>query len=453
VDPVLRILPLGGVGEVGRNLTVVEWDDARLVVDCGIGFPHGPRAVGEGAVEQLLPDVSYLAGLPITAVVLTHGHDDHIGALPHLIRSGAAIGQVVGLPFTIELVRAKLADGVPMPRAIVASPGRPLEAGPFRLEYVRVAHSIPDAAAVAIGTPAGTLVATGDYKLDTGTANPRRRFDRARFAALGADGVLAVLGDSTNAELAGRTPSEDTTFEPLVEVIRDQPGRVVVTSFASHIDRIDHALRAADETGRAVTVLGRSMRRNLEIAQRLGEVAPPRRPTLPPRDMDTVRPRRSLVLSTGSQAEQNAVLARATRGEHPQLRLSAADTVVFASRPVPGNEDEVDALIRGIRAAGARVVTYHDAPIHVSGHARADEIAEVLTLLAPRHVVPLHGERAMQEAQARIAVARCGLDRARVSLAENGDVLALVNGGFEVVARVPARVIEADADGWPLADW
>jgi ribonuclease J len=448
MDRELRITPMGGVGEVGRNMTLIAWGGERIVVDCGVGFPSAGER--NGIVEQLLPDVRPLGTDPIAAVVLTHGHDDHIAALAHLIRSGAPIGRIIGLPFTIELVRAKLPEGVAAPPTVIASPGQVITTGAFSFEFIRVAHSIPDAAALAIGTPIGLVVMTGDYKFDTEASNVRRRTDRKRIAELGLKGVLAMLGDSTNADQPGRTPSEDTTFDPLHEVVAAAPGRIIVTSFASNLDRVDHAIRAADATSRSVAFVGRSMVRNVGIAERLGELRPPGRDPVPARELESVRPRRSMVICTGSQAERNAVLARASRGEHPNLILGRTDTIAFASRPVPGNEPEVETMVAELVRRGCRIVTHDDAPIHVSGHARADEIEEMITLLRPRFLVPVHGEPQMLEAQARIAVARCGMDRADVLLVSNGDVIGLREDSIAVIDHVEVAVVEADGDGYPL---
>jgi ribonuclease J len=442
----VRVIPVGGLGEVGRNMTVLDWGQDRIVVDCGIGFPAGGRDHTDGA-EQLLPDMRPFAHAPIAAVFLTHGHDDHIAALAHLIRTGVPIGRIIGLPFTAELARAKLEEWGPHPPVITARPGTPITTGAFSVEFVRVAHSIPDACALAITTPVGMILMTGDYKLDTSQWRETRRADRKRLGALGRAGVLAMLGDSTNAEKPGVTGSEDSTFDPIHDLVGAAPGRVIVTSFASHIDRIDHAVRAADSTGRRVTFLGRSVRRNTDIAQRLDEMAPPRADTLPPRELEGAPPRRSLVICTGSQAEHNAVLARASRGEHPHLQLGRSDTLIFASRPVPGNEEDVGALIAAIRGRGCTVITHQDAPIHVSGHANADEIAEMIELARPQFVIPVHGERSMQETQARIAVDRCGVAPDAALIATNGDVIELGRDAAAIVDHLELAVVEADGDG------
>ncbi|CAA9530004.1 MAG: Ribonuclease J2 (endoribonuclease in RNA processing) [uncultured Thermoleophilia bacterium] len=443
----LQIMPIGGLGEVGRNMTLVSWGAEHVVVDCGVGFPRGSDR--GGGIEQLLPDAEVVDRRPIAAVLLTHGHDDHIAALPHLIRSGAPIGRIVTLPFTAALVRAKIGEieDLPLPPIVTVQPGQVVTTGAFGVEFVRVAHSIPDAAALILSTPVGRVVFSGDYKLDTTQDNPRRRADRKRLGAVGRDGVLALLGDSTNAPKSGRTGSEESTVQPIADVVADAPGRVILSSFASNVDRVDHAFRAADATRRQVTVLGRSMRRNVEIADRLDEMRLPARPTIPPRGLSGARPRGSLVVCTGSQAEQFSVLARAGRGEHPHLHVSGHDTVVFATRPVPGNEPAVEELQASLRARGARIVTHLDAPIHVSGHARADEVEELIDLLRPRFVIPVHGESDMQEAHARIAVARGGLGRSDVVLARNGDVIELTRDAATIVEHRTVRVIAADGDG------
>ncbi|MGI9117547.1 MAG: ribonuclease J [Gaiellales bacterium] len=441
----IRITPVGGLGEVGRNMTVVEHDDVRIVIDCGIGFPHGDdRGLG---VDIFLPDVRVMRGKPVDAVLITHAHDDHVAALAHLLRSGTPIGRIVSLPFSIAMVEAKLSEhDLPVPPLVTAQPGELIEIGSVTAEFIRVTHSIPDPCAIALHTALGTVVHTGDYKLDATGQDVRRQVDRKRLTALGDAGVLAMLGDSTNAQLPGRTPSEATTIEPINDVIDEAPGRVILTSFSSQIDRIDHALRAADRTHRQVMLLGRSMRRNVKIAERLHELSPTHLPSLSRREIGGPK---ALVICTGSQAEEFAVLGRASRGEHPDLHIGNGDTVVYASRPVPGNEGPVEEMQNMLRMRGARVVTHHDAPIHVSGHARADEIAEMVRMLRPSVVIPVHGEDPMLRAQAEIAIEN-GVAADRVHVGQNGDVIELDGVGARVVDQIDAMAIPAGSDGLPL---
>ncbi len=443
-DPI-RITPIGGLGEVGRNMTVVEHDGIRLVIDCGIGFPHGEdRGLG---VDIFLPDVRVMRGKPVDAVLITHAHDDHVAALAHLIRTGTPIGRIISLPFTIAMVEAKLSEhDLPLPPLVVVQPGELVEIGSITAEFIRVAHSIPDPTAIALHTKVGTLVHTGDYKLDATGQDVRRQVDRKRLTALGDAGVIAMLGDSTNAQLPGRTPSEATTIEPLNDVIDEAAGRVILTSFSSQIDRIDHAMRAADRTHRQVMLLGRSIRRNVKIAERLHEVMATNLPTLSRRDIAGVK---SMVLCTGSQAEEFAVLGRASRGEHPDLHIGNGDTVIFASRPVPGNEGPVEEMQNMMRMRGARVVTHHDAAIHVSGHARADEISEMIRMLRPQSVIPVHGEEAMLRAQAELAIEN-GVAPTNVHVGQNGDVLEVDATGLRLVDQIESMAIPAGSDGLPL---
>ncbi len=442
----IRITPIGGLGEVGRNMMVVEHDDVRIVIDCGIGFPHGSeRGLG---VETYLPDVRALRGRPIDAVLLTHAHDDHCAALAHLIRTGTPVGRIVSLPFTVAMTEAKLSEhDLPIPPLEAVDPGQEVAIGPIRAEFIRVAHSIPDAAAIALHTSIGTVVTTGDYKLDATGQDTRRQVDRARLTALGDAGVIAMLGDSTNAPLPGRTPSEATTIEPLNDVVDEASGRIILTSFSSQIDRVDHAILAADRTHRQVMLLGRSMRRNVKIAERLKEIHSPNLPPLGKREVEG-NPK-AMIICTGSQAEEFAVLSRAARGEHPDLNPGNGDTVIFASRPVPGNEGPVEELQAMLRMRGARVVTHQDAPIHVSGHARADEIAEMIRMLRPTSVIPIHGEQPMLAAQAEIAIAN-GVDAANVHVGQNGDVIEVSPTGLALVDQVDAIAVPAGSDGLPL---
>ena len=442
----VRITPIGGLGEVGRNMMVLEQGDQRVVIDCGIGFPHGAdRGLG---VDVYLPDIRVLRGQPIDAILLTHAHDDHVAALAHLIRSGTPIGRIISLPFTIALVEAKLAEHeLPLPPLVRVLPGEIVEIGAMTAEFIRVSHSIPDPAAIALQTAAGTIVLTGDYKLDATGQDLRRQVDRARLTALGDAGVLAMLGDSTNAQLPGRTPSEATTIEPINDVIDEAVGRVILTSFSSQIDRIDHAIRAADRTGRQTMLLGRSMRRNVKIAEQLKEIVPPNLPTLGRRDLDGKG--KAMIICTGSQAEEFAVLARAARGEHPELNPGPGDTLIFASRPVPGNEGPGEEMQEMMRMRGVRVVTHHEAAIHVSGHARADEISEMVRMLRPQCLIPVHGEPQMLAAHAELAIAN-GLLAKNIHVGANGDVIEIDQSGLRLVDQVEAIAVPAGSDGLPL---
>ena len=441
----IRITPIGGLGEVGRNMMVLEDGDVRIVIDCGIGFPHGDdRGLG---VETFLPDVRVMRGRPVDAILITHAHDDHVAALAHLIRSGTPVGRIVSLPFSIAMIEAKLSEhDLPVPPLVTVAPGEIVEIGHVRAEFIRVAHSIPDPTALALTTSAGVIVHTGDYKLDATGQDVRRQVDRARLTALGDAGVLAMLGDSTNAMLPGRTQSEATTIQPIHDVVGEAPGRVILTSFSSQIDRIDHAIRAADRTHRQVMLMGRSMRRNVRIAERLEELAPPNLPYLARRELGGPK---AMIICTGSQAEEFAVLGRASRGEHPDLHIGNGDTVIFASRPVPGNEGAVAELQAGLRLRGARIITHEDEPIHVSGHARADEVAEMVRMLRPKVAIPIHGEDPMLRAQAEIAIEN-GVAADHVHVASNGEVLEVDASGVRVVDQVDAMAIPAGSDGLPI---
>ncbi len=427
-------------------MMIIEHGDVRLVIDCGIGFPHGAeRGMG---VDIYLPDIRALKGRPIDAVLFTHAHDDHVAALAHLIRSGTPIGRIISLPFTTAMVEAKLAEhDMPLPPMVSVQPGDIVEIGSMTAEFIRVAHSIPDPAAIALTTAIGTIVLTGDYKLDATGQDQRRQVDRKRLMELGDAGVLAMLGDSTNAQLPGRTPSEATTIGPINDVVDEAPGRIVLTSFSSQIDRIDHAILAANRTNRQVMLLGRSMRRNVKIAERLKEIHPPNLPMLGRRQVEGNA--KAMLICTGSQAEEFAVLARAARGEHPDINPGNGDTIIFASRPVPGNEGPVEEMQAMFRMRGARVVTHHDAAIHVSGHARSEEISEMMRMLRPTSVIPVHGEPQMLAAHADIAIDN-GVAADNVHVGSNGDVIEITAHGLRLVDQIEAIAVPAGSDGLPL---
>src|SRR5437764_2402749 len=397
-----RIVPLGGLGEVGKNMTVYEADGERIVVDAGLAFPRDEHL----GVDLILPDFSYLteSDRPIRAVLLTHGHEDHVGALPYLLREGR-VQEVWATRLTLGLIKSKL-DEHGLARAAElqeADPeGEPVRLGPFTVEFIRVAHSIPDAVAIVLDTPGGRILHTGDYKLDH-TPVDGLKTDVGRLAEIGNRGVDLFLGDSTNAERPGVTGSERLVGEAFRQIIPRCTGRVLVASFASNVHRMQQAIDVAVDVGRKVCVVGRSMRKNVNIARNLEYMDVPEDLLIRPNELEEYRPDQVLILCTGSQGEPLSALTRIAYHDHPTVRVEAGDTVIISAKPVPGNELRVHDAINGLAKAGAEVLHQEIAPVHVSGHANAEEIRTVLSLVRPRAVMPMHGEYRMQAAHARMA--------------------------------------------------
>ncbi len=436
----LRIIPLGGLGEVGKNTTVYETAGELLVVDAGLAFPRDEHL----GVDLLLPDVGYLRGRRVRAVVLTHGHEDHVGGLPYLLRE-IEVQTVVATRLTLGLVKSKLDEhGVGAASELVeAVPEEaPLELGPFRVEFVRVAHSIPDSVALVIETAAGRVVHTGDWKLDH-TPVDGLRTDVGKLAEIGNRGVDLLLGDSTNAERPGTTGSERLVGEAFRALFPLRSGRILVASFASNIHRMQQAADVAIECGRKITVIGRSMRKNLNIARNLGYVDIPEDEILAPVDAAALPAGNVLALCTGSQGEPLSALTRIAYGDHPMLSVEPGDTVIISAKPVPGNELRVHDSINQLARAGAEVLHEEIAPVHVSGHAYQEELRTMLSLLRPRYVMPIHGEYRMLAAHAKLA-REAGVPEDRIILAENGSVVELVRGGARLVDRVDAGVTFVD---------
>ena len=436
----LRIIPLGGLGEVGKNMTVYEIAGEILVVDAGLAFPRDEHL----GVDLLLPDVGYLQGRRVRAVVLTHGHEDHVGGLPYLLRE-VEVEAVVSTRLTLGLVKSKLDEhGVGQTTELVeAGPGdEPLDLGPFRLELVRVAHSIPDSVALVIETAAGRVVHTGDWKLDH-TPVDGLKTDVGKFAEIGNRGVDLLLGDSTNAERPGNTGSERLVGEAFRTLFPLRSGRILVASFASNIHRMQQAADVAVEYGRKVAVIGRSMRKNLNIARNLGYVSLPEDALVSPDEASQLPPDRVLVLCTGSQGEPMSALTRIAYGDHKALTIEPGDTVIISAKPVPGNELRVHDSINQLARAGAEVLHEEIAPVHVSGHACQEELRTMLSLLRPRHVMPIHGEYRMLAAHAKLA-REAGVPEERILIAENGSVVELARGGARLVDRVDAGVTFVD---------
>ena len=436
----LRIIPLGGLGEVGKNMTVYETAGEILVVDAGLAFPRDEHL----GVDLLLPDVGYLEGRRVRAVVLTHGHEDHVGGLPYLLRE-VEVDAVVATRLTLALVKSKLDEhGVGQKTELVeAAPGDdPLELGPFRLELVRVAHSIPDSVALVIETPAGRVVHTGDWKLDH-TPVDGLKTDVGKLAEIGNRGVDLMLGDSTNAERPGNTGSERLVGEAFRTIFPLRRGKILVASFASNIHRMQQAADVAVECGRKVTVVGRSMRKNLNIARNLGYVSLPDDSLVNPDEAAALPPDRVVVLCTGSQGEPMSALTRIAYGDHKAVSVEPGDTVIISAKPVPGNELRVHDSINQLAKAGAEVLHEEIAPVHVSGHACQEELRTMLSLLRPRYVMPIHGEYRMLAAHAKLA-REAGVPDERILLAENGSVVELARGGARLVDRVDAGVTFVD---------
>ena len=439
----LRIIPLGGLGEVGKNMTVYELGDDIIVVDAGLAFPRDEHL----GVDLLLPDFSYLEGKRVRAIVLTHGHEDHVGALPYVLRE-IDVDEVIATRLTLGLVRSKLEEhGVANAAKLrEADPeGESIEIGRFRLDFVRVAHSIPDCVAIVIETPAGRVVHTGDWKLDH-TPVDGLRTDVGRLAEVGNLGVDLLLGDSTNAERPGMTGSERLVGEAFRTLMPLRKGRILVASFASNIHRMQQAADVAVECGRKVAVVGRSMRKNLNIASSLGYLDIPSDALINPKAAMELPPDRVLVLCTGSQGEPMSALTRIAFNDHQNVQVERGDTVIISAKPVPGNELRVHDAINRLAQAGAEVLHQEIAPVHVSGHACSEEMRTMLALLRPKAVMPIHGEYRMQAAHAQLA-RDAGVPAEGIVIAENGSVVELGSRGAHIVDRIAAGVTFVDGLG------
>jgi ribonuclease J len=440
-----RIIPLGGLGEVGKNMTVFEADGTALVVDAGLAFPRDEHL----GVDLILPDFSYLTegGRTIRAVLLTHGHEDHVGALPYLLREGR-VEEVWATRLTLGLIKSKL-DEHGLLRSVElreADPdAEPVELGPFRAEFVRVAHSIPDSVAIVLESPGGRIVHTGDYKMDH-TPVDGLRTDVGRLAEIGNRGVDLLLGDSTNAERPGVTGSERLVGEAFRQLIPPRTGRILVASFASNVHRMQQAIDVAVEVGRKVCVVGRSMRKNVNIARNLGYIDVPDETLIRPNELDEYERGDVLILCTGSQGEPLSALVRIAYNDHPAIKIEAGDTVIISAKPVPGNELKVHDAINQLAHSGAEVLHQEIAPVHVSGHGNAEELRLMLSLVRPRSVMPVHGEFRMLSAHARLAT-ESGVPENRIVLAENGTVVELDESGAYMTGRVESGVTFVDGLG------
>jgi ribonuclease J len=439
----LRIIPLGGLGEVGKNMTVYELGDELVVVDAGLAFPRDEHL----GVDLVLPDFSYLRERSIRAVLLTHAHEDHVGALPYLMRD-VKVPEVWGTRLTLGLLQPKLDEhgllhATELKEAVPGEP--PVEIGPFKAEFVRMAHSVPDTVAIVLEVGGLRIVHTGDYKLDH-TPVDGLRTDVGMLAEIGNRGVDLMLGDSTNAERPGVTGSERLVGEAFRQIIPVREGRVLVASFASNVHRMQQAVDVAVETGRKVCVIGRSMRKNLNIARNLGYLEAPDDTFIRPPELDQLARHEAMVLCTGSQGEPMSALTRIAYHDHPSVSVERGDTVILSAKPVPGNELRVHDTINRLAKAGAEVLHQEIAPVHVSGHGNSEEIRTILGLVRPKAVMPVHGEFRMLAAHAQLA-RDSGVPAGSIVLAENGSVVELDERGPRIVDTIETGVTFVDGLG------
>jgi ribonuclease J len=445
-EDALRIIPLGGLSEIGKNMTAVEYRGKIVVVDCGIEFPRDEML----GIDLILPDIRWLLERKddVLAFVITHGHEDHHGALPFVLKQ--LNRPVYGSRFTLALIKSKLDEHGLIKSVEVneVSERSHLQLGPFDLSFVAVSHSVPDALSVVLGTDLGAVVITGDYKFDH-TPIDGRITDVNTFARLGEQGVLALLGDSTNAVHKGSTPSEAVVGQAFHQIFAEAEGRVIVACFASHIHRVQQAIQIAHLHGRKFAVSGRSMIKNVNIARNLGILKVPDGAMIKLTEIDDYRPEEILILTTGSQGEPLSALTRMAFDDHPQVELNEGDTVVISATPIPGNELSVGNTVNRLLKVGATVISGRESGVHVSGHGSQEDLRMMLNLTRPRFFLPVHGEYRHQHIHRGLA-RESGIAEEDIFILENGDVLEIDGENAEIVDKVPTGMVFVD--GFEIGD-
>jgi len=450
----LKIIPLGGLGEIGKNMTAVEYRGKIVVLDCGVEFPRDDML----GIDLVIPDITWLLGRrdDVLAFLITHGHEDHQGALPFVLKQ--LNKPVYGSRFTLALIKSRLDEHglLKVVELNEVSDTSRLRLGPFDVSFIATSHSVPDSLSIVLGTDLGAVLLTGDYRFDH-TPIDGRITDVNAFAQLGQKGVLALLGDSTNVETPGSTASESTVGQAFHQIFAEAEGRVIVASFASHIHRVQQAIAIAHLHGRKFAVSGRSMQKNVNIARNLGYLDVPDGALIKLTQIDDYRPEEILILSTGSQGEPLSALTRMAFNDHPQIALHEGDTVVISAKAIPGNERSVTATIDRLLKVGATVIYGEGSGIHVSGHAAQEDLRMMLNLVRPQYFVPVHGEYRHQHFHAELA-RQSGVREEDIFILENGDVLELDRENGEIIDKVPTGMVFVDgfelgeADGLVLRD-
>lgn len=438
----LYIIPLGGLGEIGKNMMAVRYQDTIVVIDSGLMFPE-EELLG---IDIVIPDISYLVENKekVKAILLTHGHEDHVGALPYVLREINV--PIYGTRLTLGLVEAKLKDyDVPRPVMIPVRPRDSVTVGPFNIEFIRVSHSIPDPVAIAIHSPIGTILHTGDFKLDQTTVDGEM-VDFRKFAELGEKGVLVMLSDSTNADRAGYTPSEKVVGDTFEDLFRRIEGRIIVTTFASNVHRIQQAMTVAHRYGRKVAIAGRSIANNVSIAKELGYIDIPEGCLVDIEDINRYPPEKLLIVTTGSQGEPMSALSRMAMGDHRWVEIRPGDTVIISATPIPGNEKLVARTVDLLFRQGAEVIYERSSGVHVSGHASQEELKIMINLVRPRYFVPIHGEYRHLMRHAHIAES-LGIPANRIFVLENGQILEVGKKKAVVIGKVTSGRVLVDGLG------